>query len=171
MVSQFYCEICGRIIEGPSHKVIIEGVKFIVCNECSKLKSTQTLSDKKSVPKILPKTVHRNVSKSRSSLIIDYELVNGYGKIIRKTREKLGLTHEKVGEKINEKASVIKKVENEELFPTKGLALKLERFLGIRLLKPIDQLLPKDIENIAPTSKYDRTLGDIVVIKKRKKQA
>jgi putative transcription factor len=171
MESQLQCEICGKIIVDASHRIVVEGVEFIVCNVCMKLKSTKSVSN--NPPSTLelrrPKVVYNANPKPRSSSLIDFEIVTNSGQIIRRAREKLGLTHEKLGEKINEKASVVKKVENENLTPDKNLALKLEHFLGIKLIKPFDEFATRNVEETVSPPKYDRTLGDIVVIKKRRK--
>jgi putative transcription factor len=171
MESQLQCEICGKIIVNASHRIVVDGVEFIVCNECMKLKSTKPVSGKPpSTPELRrPKIAYNATPKPRSSSLIDFEIVDNYGQIIRQAREKLGLTHEKLGEKINEKASVVKKVENKNLTPDKALALKLEHFLGIKLLKPLDEFELRKVEETISPPKHDRTLGDIVVIKKRRK--
>ena len=44
------------------------------------------------------------------------------------------LTQEELGKKLNEKMSIIKKIENEELEPGLVLAKKLENFLSVKLV-------------------------------------
>ena len=46
---------------------------------------------------------------------------------------KMGLTHEQLGMKMNEKAQLLKKFETGSLKPDEIFARKLERYLGIRL--------------------------------------
>jgi putative transcription factor len=46
---------------------------------------------------------------------------------------KMGLTHEQLGMKMNEKAQLLKKFETGTLKPDEILAKKLERYLGIKL--------------------------------------
>jgi putative transcription factor len=53
--------------------------------------------------------------------------------LIREARMKMGLTHEQLGMKMNEKAQLLKKFESGALKPDELLAKKLERFLGITL--------------------------------------
>jgi len=65
------------------------------------------------------------------------EVVPDYATKIRSAREKLGLTVEDLGKKINEKASVLRHVETGKVAPTNQLANKLERVLKITVMVPI----------------------------------
>jgi putative transcription factor len=58
---------------------------------------------------------------------------------IREARMKMGLTHEQLGMKMNEKAQQLKKFETGALKPDELLAKKLERFLGIKLYVSDDE--------------------------------
>lgn len=51
---------------------------------------------------------------------------------------KKGFTHEQLGIKMREKASLLKKVETGALKPDELLAKKLERYLQIKLYVPAD---------------------------------
>lgn len=62
-------------------------------------------------------------------MILDHE----FPTIIRNARNKRGLTHEQLGQKINEKVTVIRKIETGAMRPDEIIAKKLERFLGIKL--------------------------------------
>lgn len=69
-------------------------------------------------------------------MVDELELKEDYHKIIKQTREKLGLSQEALGRKINEKPSVIKLLESGKLKPDNMLARKLEHFLKVQLLVP-----------------------------------
>ena len=56
-----------------------------------------------------------------------------FPRLIREARTKMGLTHEQLGMKMNEKAQPLKKIESGALKPDELLAKKLERHLGIKL--------------------------------------
>ena len=56
-----------------------------------------------------------------------------FPKVIRDARNKRGITHEQLGQKINEKVTLLKKVETGTIKPDDTLSKKLERFLGIKL--------------------------------------
>lgn len=60
-------------------------------------------------------------------------LVPEFPSIIRNARTKKGLTHDQLGQKINEKVTLIRKIETGSIRPDEILAKKLERFLGIKL--------------------------------------
>ncbi|HEX5673162.1 MAG TPA: multiprotein-bridging factor 1 family protein [Nitrososphaeraceae archaeon] len=62
-------------------------------------------------------------------MILDHE----FPSLIRNARSKKGLTHDQLGQKINEKVTLIRKVETGSIRPDEILAKKLERFLGIKL--------------------------------------
>ncbi len=62
-------------------------------------------------------------------IILDPE----FPKVIRDARNKKGITHEQLGQKINEKVTLLKKVETGTIKPDDILSKKLERFLGIKL--------------------------------------
>lgn len=58
-----------------------------------------------------------------------------YGKKIRDARTKMGLSHDQLARILNEKSSIIKKVEQETFRPPLQLVHRLEKFLKIRLLE------------------------------------
>jgi putative transcription factor len=87
-------------------------------------------------------------------------LVDNYGKMIIEARKKRNLTREEFAKKINEKESVIRRVEAEEMEPDDTLIEKIERFLEIKLKKPYEKTIigKKEI-------KGSLTLGDVVELK------
>jgi putative transcription factor len=76
----------------------------------------------------------RSISKSEKIL----EIVDGYAALVRKNREKKGLTQDQLGEKINEKGSVISRIESGHMEPDIKVAKKLERFFSISLLEELE---------------------------------
>ncbi len=97
------------------------------------------------------------------------ELVEDYHVKIRQAREALGLSHEDLGKRINEKVSLLRKIETGKMTPDNRLASLLERTLKIKLV-----VLTKEDE--APRSKiskaagYGLTLGDLVNLDKKNKE-
>jgi len=93
---------------------------------------------------------------------ITQEPAEDYSTKIKAAREKLGLTHEELGKKINEKASVLRNLEAGKMAPNNQLASKLEHMLKIKLLVPVSE------EKVPPpTSKsanQELTLGDLIDI-------
>jgi putative transcription factor len=90
---------------------------------------------------------------------IETILVDSYGKLIVKAREKKKLNREEFAKKINEKLSVIKRVESEEMEPDDTLTEKIERFLEIKL-KVLYEEKPIGKKEV----KGELTLGDVVEI-------
>ena len=175
------CEVCGREIVGKPHRVIIEGAKMITCSECAKLGSDYWIPEpeilKSKIParKTLKPTTRVTALRRRSNIIsmnIDenMEIIEGYGLIVKRARENLGLTPEDLGKKIGEKESVIKKIESEKIVPDIRLVAKLEHALRIKLLTKI----PEEKEKIPIAKEPNRTvtLGEIVHLKggKRRKR-
>ena len=94
------------------------------------------------------------------------ELVEGFGAKIKQARENLGLSHEELGKKINEKVSVLKKIEAEKMKPDMRLTAKLEHALKIRLVAPLSE--PKPILSYQKTRVQGLTLGDLMQLKEEK---
>lgn len=125
------CEVCGNPVYGSANTVQIDGSTLHVCPSCSRLgKPVRQKTEGNRPP--LPKPLTPKLDKITDEL----ELKEDYHKIIKQTREKLGLSQEALGRKINEKPSVIKLLESGKLKPDNVLARKLEHFLKVQLLVP-----------------------------------
>jgi len=93
------------------------------------------------------------------------DIVDGYGKMIRRAREVLGLSTKVLAEKINEKESAIIRVEEEKGLPDDKLAKKLEHQLGIRLLVAQQD----DNRSYSNAKQNEITIGDSLIIKDKRK--
>lgn len=92
-----------------------------------------------------------------------YEYVEGYGAAVRRARESMGLTREELAAHVQEKSTVIKKIENEELRPSLQLARKLEKALRITILREVSEE-EEAIFKPQPATKQERpSLGDFLV--------
>jgi len=165
------CEVCGREIFGKQYKAIIEGAIMLVCSECAQYGTRYWEAETKPKPKIKsilspkPKTL-APLATSRTAKEETLELVATYPKRIRQAREKLGLTHEELGRKINERVSLLKKIETGKMTPTQRLAEKLEHVLKIKLLAPTTEpKIPQ--KTLAAKPKQEITLGDLIKIEKK----
>lgn len=173
------CEVCGRKIHGKPVKALIEGAKLTVCGECAKHgtilleepKTPTTSSRSQPKPKkvtmpplMRPALAAAKVQKAGEESL---ELVDDYDVKVRQAREKMGLTHEELGKKINEKVSVLKKIETRKIKPDDKLAAKLEHALRIKLLIPASE---EKVSTTAPSKQSSRalTLGDIIRFDKEK---
>ncbi len=164
------CEVCGREIFGRAYTVVIDRAKLVVCSDCSKAGSPPPRQEA-AAPRPPPRRVTpvRPRAGSRppaQDLVFDDAVVmDGYGKRIRRGREKLGLTHEELSRKIGEKVSLLQKLETEKMTPDLALAKKLESTLRIKLLGvPASSHVGDEVDAHRPT---DLTLGDIVVMQKQ----
>lgn len=160
------CEVCGKYIESGV-KVRVEGSVVMACRDCARVGEP--------VEEVSPgnagaKRMHgpRKPSRKSESFDIDaaqsVELVEEYGSLIKRAREKRDMKQEDLGQLVNEPASFIHRIESERIRPKKELARKLEKKLKVTLLVPKESL-----ESSEPQSGETRelTLGDLVVVKKK----
>ena len=136
------CEICGAEIVGKVHYVQIGSSKLQVCKACARYGSTVSEGAQAPVKtKITLVGEHAQRAQARRRLYeqMDRELEEGmeigedYGRKIREAREKAGLKQAELAQKINEKQSLLRKIEHEELLPTDEVRVKIERVLNITL--------------------------------------
>jgi putative transcription factor len=161
------CEVCGRHISGKPYKAIIERARLVVCSDCAKLGSIswelkapeKPVTRAKASRPVTPKP--KAAVKPQSSLEPTLELTEDFGTCIRQAREARGLTHENLGRRINEKVSVLKKLESQKMTPDLKLVEKLQYALKIKLLIPVKkEKLPKGFLTASPTKAI--TLGDLI---------
>lgn len=168
------CEVCGSKIYGNPYKVMIEGANLTVCSQCAK---HGTIVREEPKPKaLMPKPQTRLQplkiqSKKPPETTIDtsLELIENFDLKIRQAREKLGLSHEELGKKINEKVSLLKKIETRKMTPNNRLAAKLEYALKIKLLVPAtEEKVPQP--KIPKLASRELTLGDLIQLNKKEKE-
>ncbi len=146
------CEICGRPIKGKGKEIFVERAKLTVCKNCARY-GTQ-------VREKPPETRRRPVS---SAPVTEFEIRDDYTSIVRNAREKQGLTQKDLASKINEKESVIHRVETGHMRPSRRLARKLEGALDIKLLEKIEE--PEIVHRRGRSDEL--TIGDIIRLKKK----
>jgi len=86
------------------------------------------------------------------------ELAGDYDDRIREARESLGLTQEELANQLNEKASLIRKLERGDILPSDSVQSKLEKKLDITLTEGTDI----DDTEWSSGSSGSMTLGDVV---------
>ncbi|UCF49800.1 MAG: TIGR00270 family protein, partial [Thermoplasmatales archaeon] len=86
------------------------------------------------------------------------ELVSDWNELIKKAREKKGLSREELGFRIGERTVTISKIENGDLRPSDKTIGKLEKELEITLVEKV-----AGISNM-PSSSHSRglTIGDLI---------
>lgn len=135
------CEICGKQIKNGI-KIKVEGSKMSVCGQCSNLgtKIDQKKEDREesssdsSKDKIKTSKKKNRTRKSSRSVYDEMdELVDDYPKRIQNAREKRDLKQDELAQEINEKSSIISKLEKGSKLPEDKVVRKLENFLNIEL--------------------------------------
>jgi putative transcription factor len=165
------CEVCGHKIRGKPNRVIIEKAKLEVCSECSKLGTGFWEQPK---PKSMASAIRAPPAPLRIQpkktpqppMGTSLELVEDFNVKIRQAREKLGLSHEELGKRINEKVSLLRKIETGKMTPDNRLATTLEHALKIKLIAPAkEEKVPQT--KMATAVKRELTLGDLVQLEKK----
>ncbi|MDG6220805.1 MAG: multiprotein bridging factor aMBF1 [Candidatus Thermoplasmatota archaeon] len=163
------CEMCGK--DYPHLKqVLVEGTKLALCPGCSKFGIPLSSPEaKKELPVVEARLEQREKRYAEKSVFEKetLELAEDYNVRIRKAREKKGMNQEELGIKMNEKKSVIAKLESGDMKPSEGLVRKLERELGISLF----QKAPAQVEIATPRgSSRNLTIGDLIKIQQAKQK-
>jgi putative transcription factor len=164
------CEMCGA--EVPRTKlVMVEGAAVQVCGKCERFASSPAVRTKDGAV-LLPGVADRldNREKRRKEKDIyestgESELALDSGPRVRQGRQKLGMSHDDLAKLINEKKSVIIKIEGGEMRPPDKLVLKLEKALNISLREVIED---SGEVKVADSSR-GLTLGDFIKVKEKKK--
>ena len=146
--------MCGSI--GKLYKAVIEDAELNVCHECSKFGKVTGVIEQNEADKSAIKA-----SKEPQTEIMEM-VVEDYADKIRKKRESLGLKQEEFAKRINEKESLIQKIESGHFEPSIALTKKIGRFLKIKLIEEHEERHEKQAH-----SKTDSfTIGDIIKAKK-----
>jgi putative transcription factor len=138
-----------------------------LCSNCAKFGDEVIIKEtEKGPPTVVSQRLDKREKKSRSRDIYDGEdtgeiLVADYSKRIMKARNSKGLTKKELASRLNEKLSVISKLERGELRPSDKLIRKLEKELDITL----KEKLSKDVEVEKKPYSQGLTLGDIMKMK------
>ncbi|MBI2105728.1 TIGR00270 family protein [Candidatus Woesearchaeota archaeon] len=120
------CDICGKNLE--LFRVKIEGSLINACKNCSRFGNV-----------LSSVWFTENHEKIKSKKISDSEdenvelPVENLGNIIKNERKKMNLNQKELALKLNEKESVIQKIENNEIIPDMKLIDKLEKFFHAKL--------------------------------------
>ncbi len=151
------CDMCGK--ETDLVVALIEGTELNVCRGCAKhgsilrkLRSEKTFEKSRKI---------ENQSIEPEEGFIE-KIVEDYGNIIKKAREKLNIKQEDFARKINEKVSLIHNLESGHHEPSIKVAQKIERFLRIKLVE--NNKIEKAEFNKSKSEAL--TIGDLIKLKK-----
>jgi len=156
MIHKMHCEMCGKKTE--LFKAIVEGTELKICDGCSKFGK-------------ITSRVKENFKKTKKKIEIEQEelpeiiqiISSDYSNKVKSSRESLGLKQEELAKKLNEKESIIHKIETGHFEPNISLARKLEKFLKIKLVE--EEKIEKE-KSVKINSSEGLTIGDILKIKK-----
>jgi putative transcription factor len=143
------CEMCGKESDGLT-RVLIEGSRLEVCAQCARFGTplsppaatgvsggtSSRASSSTEVQERVGSYQKRMTERDLYTELPDRELDPEWSRRVREAREKLGLTQEQFGARINEKVSVVHKLESGAMDPPDELVRKLERVLKVRLTVP-----------------------------------
>lgn len=115
------CELCGKETDSTT-KVKIEGATLKVCDSCTDMGEEIQTSSKKSRKK-----------KRSSTPRTEKVLASDYGSRLKEAREDEEISIGELADDLNEKSSLISKIEKQDLKPDNALAKKLSDRLGVEL--------------------------------------
>ncbi|MGC8479111.1 MAG: multiprotein bridging factor aMBF1 [Candidatus Micrarchaeia archaeon] len=141
------CEICGKKTDSL-YIIDVEGAELTTCMKCADGKNIiETIEDEtQGKPKNTP-------AKKEEPL---FDIVDNYGEVIKVAREKVGIPLKVLAEMINEKESVLNRIEHQKMLPNDKVVEKLEKNLGIKLKVEVTDT--KNFEKKDPDEPI--TLGD-----------
>ncbi len=170
------CEMCGTETSTPK-TVKIEGAELDVCDSCadfgtevrtqettetSTKYSTSSTSDSSGGGSTSPGGQSGGGQRRRDMFDEMDEVAADYDQRIRNARESAGLSQEDLAGELNEKASLIRKLERGDMLPSDSVQKKLERKLEISLSEGGST---EDTEWEGGSSTGSYTLGDVVTRK------
>ena len=169
------CEMCGAD-EASLTTTKVEGAELELCENCQGFGTTvETQEPSSSTSKYSTSsssgtsgssggstggsTGSGGSTRRKKDMFDDMdELAADYDDRIRDGRESQGLTQEELANQLNEKASLIRKLERGDILPSDDVQTKLEKKLGITLTEGTDV----DDTEWSSGSGQSMTLGDVV---------
>ncbi|HSU72765.1 MAG TPA: multiprotein bridging factor aMBF1 [Candidatus Binatia bacterium] len=141
------CELCGK--EGATLRSNVEGAELTVCQKCAGYGTTL-----RSAPIAQPQ---KNVVHAP---VVQHRPVSNAGELVKRAREKLGLSQKDFALKLNEHQSMLHKIEAGHA-PSLEFARKLEKQLHISLTEEYQEV------KFSATKATDQglTLGDVIKLK------
>lgn len=172
------CEMCGAE-KSSLTTTKVEGAELELCEDCKgfgtevRTESSSSTSTKYSTSSSSGTSSSSSSSSSGGSSsggrrrrdMFDQmdELAGDYDARIREARERDGMSQEELAKSLNEKASLIRKLERGDILPSDSVQKKLERALDISLTEGASD---EDADWDAG-GEMTQTLGDVVKRKKK----
>ena len=165
------CEMCGAETANPK-TIKVEGAELDVCSDCTEF-GTEVKTESSSSTSTKYSTSSSGGSSGLSSSggnssggsrrrrdMFDemQELASDYDERIRNAREEASYSQEELASELNEKASLVRKLERGDSLPSDDVRKKLEKKLGVSLLEAVEG----DEEWDSGSGEGGLTLGDMV---------
>ena len=150
------CDMCGS--DKRLYRAEVEGTVLNVCEACAKFGQVKGPIPR---PEVSKKKEFKPVKPISKDQLLQ-RLVEDFSEIIKTKREKLGLKQEDFAKKINEKESLIQKIETGNFKPSIKLARKIEGFLKVSLVEQ----MPNSPVAMGKSKTESFTLGDFIRVKK-----
>jgi len=137
-------------------RIRLEGATVTVCRDCASMGARLG-------PAYEPRPVERTVRRIPTKRKPEEEVVPECALRVHQARERMGITQKELADRLNEKESVITRIEAGRMVPPITLARRLERKLEITLVAVLEE------EDVGPLKSHDAplTLGDVVKVRKR----
>ena len=162
-----FCEICGSEIVGRPGRALVEGATLVVCSDCAGLGTSLPGFPERPRARspMMPRVVPGRTSVDRLPRTIDEsELLDGFPRIIKQAREKLGMSQQQLAFKAKETVTMIQKIELGKMQPPMRLAVELEHILRVKLVVPKEEVeIPTP--PIKQTGDDGPTLGDVAIVR------
>lgn len=158
------CELCGKEVP-RTRTVSVDGTLLSVCGDCSRFgvepaapprdrRRTATSSVTERLERRRRRMTPKDIYEAEGN---GEDVVEDLGVRVRRAREEREWKQADLGAKINEKESVVAKIESGRIAPGPALVRKLERVLGLKLT---EKVAPVPVKKPAPSGPL--TVGDLI---------
>ncbi len=160
------CEMCGE--ESPIVATIeVEGARMRVCANCVRFGKVVTPPPvaRAAQPSAGPakglEVRARRMAEKPVPLESDEDLVADFGERVRVAREHRRVSLDDLARAVNEKKSLLAKIEIGAFHPDQNLARKLEAALGIKLREKVEEVKTQKVQHRGGV-----TIGDLIKMQK-----
>ena len=156
------CEMCGE--DSPIVATIeTEGARMRVCARCVRFGKVIAPPEPKAQPGAArPVRLPRNTAEKPVPLESDEDIVDDFGERVRIARERKRVSLDDLARAVNEKKSLLAKVETGAFHPDPQLARKLEAALGIKLREKVEEVHTQKAQ-----ARGGMTIGDLIKMQKK----
>lgn len=139
------CEMCGKEMASLL-PVRIEGTVLSVCRDCARFGDGVKAGGKQgtttSEPSVIQARLDNREKRMKSRDVyetgeVSLELSEDFSKMIKDAREKMGWKQDELAAKMNERVSIVHKLESGTMHPDDALIKKVERTLDIKIMEKV----------------------------------